>query len=166
MGDCVGGGAAYRGPMRHLLAALAAALAACSAAETPTRCTPGASVSCTCPGGGTGGQVCAADGSNYSTCACTTDAGTTDAPAADVVAMIDVVDAGGGTDTGPTDAGPTTDNPRCTPSTLATCATPGFGEGCWDLQTSNGQPLAQHCGACNRACTPLAPRCVAGRCTE
>jgi len=35
-----------------------------------TACTPGASVSCTCPTGSTGAQVCAADGSGYGACDC------------------------------------------------------------------------------------------------
>jgi hypothetical protein len=61
--------------MRHALALALLFVVACSSAPAPTRCTPGASVACVCPGIGTGAQVCAADGSSYGACACGVDAG-------------------------------------------------------------------------------------------
>ena len=75
--------------MRHLLAAMVLSVIACSATDPPTRCTPGAQVTCPCPGGGSGAQVCAASGDGYGACSCgTADAGADaaaigDAPAAD-----------------------------------------------------------------------------------
>lgn len=158
--------------MRHL--ALLLALAACSAAPAPTRCTPGASVACICPGVGTGAQVCAADGSSYGACACGVDGGgdaaedvtpAEDRPALDavaddrpdVVAAVDVVDASD-RQTPPTDDGR---DPGCPETAPRMCS----GGSCWNLQTSNGMVPALNCGACGVACPTSAPECVAGRCT-
>lgn len=52
------------------LLALALLLAACSPTETPARCTPNTTIPCTCAGGASSSQVCAADGAGYGTCAC------------------------------------------------------------------------------------------------
>lgn len=88
MGDCLrGGGAAYRGAMRHLALALVLLLG-CSPTEAPARCTPGVQVACACPGGAQGAQACAADGAGYGACACPeADAAVIDAPdAVDAIA--------------------------------------------------------------------------------
>jgi hypothetical protein len=53
--------------MTALVAAMT--LAHCSSA-TRSACAPGASVSCTCPGGAQGAQVCQSDGSGYEACVC------------------------------------------------------------------------------------------------
>lgn len=55
---------------------------------------------------------------------------------------------------------------RCTPSTLTYCGMEPVSPGCWNLDTSNGQIPARNCGACGRACPPVAPECVGGRCSE
>lgn len=142
--------------MRHLALLLALALvAACSSTDPPTRCTPGASVACTCPGGGTGAQVCSADGASYGSCVCGTDAGGVDAATAgDAVA----VDAPTSTDVAVPDV------PGCESrdgGAWITCAETTLGPGgCTDLNTSTG-----HCGACGRACANGAT-CTAGRCSE
>ena len=152
--------------MRHL--ALALLFVACSAGPTvaPRDCTPGATSACVCPGA-TGVQTCTAEG-RLGACVCA-DAGaqvdvvTSSSDAAlDAPAPSDRPEASDVADAPPADNGL---NPRCTPSTLATCASPGFGEGCWDLQTSNGRIPATHCGACGNACPEAAPECVGGRCT-
>lgn len=84
--------------MRYLALAFAL-LAACSSVETPSRCTPGASVACVCPGGGAGGQACAADGESYGACVCGVDAGTGPADAVDVALARDVVECSPGAST-------------------------------------------------------------------
>lgn len=68
------GRAAYRVAMRTTVA-LVIALAACSPATAPARCTPGMQIPCACPGGSQGAQACAADGEGYGACACVGDAG-------------------------------------------------------------------------------------------
>lgn len=78
--------------MRLALPFALALVVACSSAPAPTRCTPGASVACVCPGVGTGAQVCAADGASYGACACGVDAGgdTSVTPGADATSSADV----------------------------------------------------------------------------
>lgn len=138
------------GAMRHLLAALVL-LAACSPTEPPARCTPGAQVACACPGGGSGAQVCAADGASYSACAC--GVGDAGADAAVDAARADVVDA----------AGTLVDVPGCEAregGVWIVCAETTLGPGgCTNLATSTG-----HCGACGRACASGAA-CTDGRCS-
>ena len=56
-------------------------------------------------------------------------------------------------------------DPGCPASAPASCVSPGFGPGCWNLSTSNGMVPARHCGACNRECPAAAPECIGGRCT-
>lgn len=167
------GGAAYRGAMRHLLAALVLLLAACAADPViaPRDCTPGTTTSCACPGA-SGVQTCTAAGT-VGACVCPDGGGGVDAVAVgdgagadapaigdggaptDVVAVGDVVPS---RDVPPTDDG---GDPRCPPNAPAMCA-----EGsCWNLQTSNGMIPARHCGACNAPCPGTAPECVGGRCT-
>lgn len=168
MRACEGGwGAAYRGGMRHLLPALLLALG-CSSAPAPTRCTPGASVACVCPGVGTGAQVCAADGASYGACACGVDAGGgSDAsvtPGADATSGSDVVDVpvldAGGEDRGTVvdvvavaDAGPVM---------LCGDASVNVVEGTYLTSGTNGGRFA-NCGACGVLCAS-SQRCTAGAC--
>lgn len=165
-----GAGWAYRGGMRHL--ALLALLAACSAAPAPTRCTPGASVACVCPGVGAGAQVCAADGASYGACVCAVDAGggsdATVTPGGDVASGVDavavadvpVMDAGGGEDRGEVadvvavvDAGPVM---------LCGDASVNVVEGTYLTSGTNGGRFA-NCGACGVLCAS-SQRCTAGAC--
>lgn len=173
MGDCLrGGGAAYRGAMRHL--ALALVLLGCSADPViaPRDCTPGTTTTCACPGA-SGVQTCTAAGT-VGACVCPDggggadavavgDGGGADAPSTgDGGAPVDVV-AVGDVPSDAHDAAPTDDgrDPRCPSNAPAMCA-----EGsCWNLQTSNGMVPARHCGACNAPCPSTAPECVSGRCT-
>lgn len=155
--------------MRHLALALLFVVA-CSSAPAPTRCTPGASVACVCPGVGTGAQVCAADGSSYSACACGVDAGgdTSVTPGADAtsvdvaVAVVDApaLDAGGGEDrpaavdaVAVADAGP-----------VRVCgdASVNVVEGTYLSTGPNGGRFT-NCGACGVLCAS-SQRCTAGAC--
>lgn len=80
MGDCLrGGGAAYRGAMRHL--ALALVLLGCSADPViaPRDCTPGTTTTCACPGA-SGVQTCTAAGT-VGACVCPDGGGGVDAVA-------------------------------------------------------------------------------------
>ena len=63
------------------VAAMLALLAGCGSAVTAETCDPGTSRDCACPGGGTGTQLCAADGSEWGACDC----GGTDADADDTL---------------------------------------------------------------------------------
>lgn len=155
--------------MRHTLALLL--LAACSAAPAPTRCTPGASVACVCPGVGTGAQVCSADGASYGTCVCGVDGGgdaagdvtpAEDRPAAmdvvaedrpDVVAAADVVDAGAADVPAPQDVSPVR---------LCDDAAVNVIEGTYLSTGPNGGRFT-NCGACGVLCTS-GQRCTAGAC--
>lgn len=153
--------------MRALAALLLALVVACSSAPAPTRCTPGASVACVCPGVGTGAQVCAADGSSYGACACGVDAGggIEDRPAAmdvvgvgrpdvwmgtdpvplgdrpDVAAASDVVDAGAAADV----------DPRQTPACQA--VTQECDRRIVNVQTGERDGgVTYHCGGCGITC--------------
>jgi len=144
-----------------LLALLLALVVACSSAPAPTRCTPGASVACVCPGVGTGAQVCAADGSSYSACACG-------------------VDAGG--DTSVTPGGDTSVTPGADATSGADVAVAVVDAPALDAVTAEDRPAAvdavavcdantladpANCGACGVSC-PLranaAADCAAGAC--
>lgn len=150
--------------MRHL-ALLLAFVAACSSAPAPTRCTPGASVACVCPGVGTGAQVCAADGSSYRACVCGVDAGgdtsvtpgadatsgadvavaVVDAPALDAVTAEDrpaAVDAVAVADAGPVDAG------VCPNGTSAVCSGRSVNLQVGELDGG----IRYNCGACGHNC--------------
>ena len=56
--------------MRSLLIITILFLAACGTKPTTTVCTPGQQVSCACPEGAKGVQVCKSDGSGLGTCKC------------------------------------------------------------------------------------------------
>lgn len=159
--------------MRALVALLLALAIACSSAPAPTRCTPGASVACVCPGVGTGAQVCAADGASYSACVCGVDAGgdtsvtpgadatsgadvavaVVDAPALDVVTAEDrpaAVDAVAVADAGPVDARADVD-PRQTPACLA--VTQECDRRIVNVQTGERDGgVTYHCGGCGITC--------------
>ena len=153
--------------MRHLalLLALALAIGCSSAVDPPTRCTPGASVACVCPGVGVGAQVCEASGASYGACVCGADAGaewdappdapldaaTEDRPdvvgadlcvCPDVPAQADVVDAG--------------------PVRMCGDASVNLLEGTYLTSGPMGGTFT-NCGACGRACSS-AQRCTAGAC--
>lgn len=172
--------------MRHLALALALVVVACSSAPAPTRCTPGASVACVCPGVGTGAQVCAADGSSYGACACGVDAG----------GRVDAAEAGAGCVPGssafcscggipgamtcgpareygtcacdagsPTDivdvvdVGPPVDtDPRCAEAGAASTWCSGAAV-CVDTQSD-----PRNCGACGRRCDAPLTECFGGQC--
>jgi len=165
--------------MRNLLIAIVVATLACGSEPAPSCGAIGRSAPCACPGGAQGAQECGPLGV-WGVCACPdggsaeagADAG--DAPALEAAvdapaeAGIDAVsDASPATDSDGGDAAPTMDvAPGCRPEAPASCVTPGFGAGCWNLDTSNGQVPAMNCGTCGRACSAAAPRCVGGRCSE
>lgn len=149
--------------MRNLFAALVLLLAACSATDPPTRCTPGAQVTCPCPGGGSGAQVCAASGDGYGTCSCgAADAGGADvvtvgdAPTVDVVAPADRpappdVVAVGDAVADVVDASTADVDPRQTPECRAVTQT-------CDGRTVDVQRgerdggVTYHCGRCGNTC--------------
>ena len=152
--------------MRHLALALLFVVA-CSSAPAPTRCTPGASVACVCPGVGTGAQVCAVDGASYGACACGVDAGggTEDRPAAMDVVAVDRPDAWMGTDPMPledrpdvaaasdvVDAGSAADvDPRQTPACQA--VTQECDRRIVNVQTGERDGgVTYHCGGCGITC--------------
>jgi hypothetical protein len=62
---------------RAFLLSLGLLIALVAAACADDACTPGAQVSCDCPGGDEGVQVCAADGNSYEACSCNTGSGPT-----------------------------------------------------------------------------------------
>ena len=157
--------------MRALLLALV--LVACSSATPPTRCTPGASVPCVCPGVGTGAQVCAADGASYGACVCGVDASAADVAvgvdAADVVDVPpppsdrpDVVSAPDVVDVAEADAPDVVDVPRDLPPIPVdaldlTCgslygARCGFDMG--DLRCTDLRSDDMNCGRCGNVCPP------------
>lgn len=155
--------------MRHALALalLLVLVVACSSAPAPTRCTPGASVACVCPGVGTGAQVCAADGASYGVCACGVDAGggTEDRPAAMDVVGVDRPDVWMGTDPVPlgdrqdvaaasdvVDAGAAADvDPRQTPTCQA--VTQECDRRIVNVQTGERDGgVTYHCGGCGITC--------------
>lgn len=173
--------------MRAFVALLFALVVACSSAPAPTRCTPGASVACVCPGVGTGAQVCAADGASYGACACGVDAG----------GRVDAADAGSGCVPGssafcscggvpgamtcgpareygtcacdagsPTDivdvvdVGPRVDtDPRCAEAGAAPAWCPSGAGACVDLQSD-----IANCGACGTRCPAPFTECFRGSC--
>jgi len=149
--------------MHHIAALALALVVACSSAPAPTRCTPGASVACVCPGVGTGAQVCAADGSSYGACACGADVGGSDAAAEDRPAGIDVVavdrpDVRMGTDV--VDASMPADvDPRCVANGAASTWCPSGAGACVDLQRDPA-----NCGACGRRCNAPLTECFGGQC--
>lgn len=146
--------------MRALAALLLALVVACSSAPAPTRCTPGASVACVCPGVGTGAQVCAADGASYGACACVVDAGggTEDRPAAMDVVAVDRPDGRAGADV--VDASlPTDVDPRCVATGAASTWCPSGAGACVDLQRDPA-----NCGACGRRCSAPFTECFGGSC--
>lgn len=169
--------------MRHALAlALLFALGCSSAVDPPTRCTPGASVACVCPGVGIGAQVCEASGASYGVCVCGTDAGVDasaeDRPALDAVTedrpdvvgpdlcvcpdvppQEDVVDAGG---VDVVDAPPrpdVVDGGICPNGRTAVCD--GREVSLVNGVVDGGRNY--HCGACGRTC-PLGEFCVSCAC--
>lgn len=139
--------------MRHLFALAFVLTVACSSAPAPTRCTPGASVACVCPGVGTGAQVCAADGSSYSACVCGVDAGgdASVTPGADATSGADVAVAV--VDAPALDAVTAEDRPAAVDA-VAVC-------------DANTLADPANCGACGVSC-PLranaAADCAAGAC--
>ena len=156
--------------MRYL-ALLLALVVACSSAPAPTRCTPGASVACVCPGVGTGAQVCAADGSSYGACACGVDAGgdTSVTPGADVASGTDVAVAV--VDAPALDAGGAEDRPTAVdavavvdagPVMLCGDASVNVVEGTYLSTGPNGGRFT-NCGACGMAC-PMGNTCTVGKC--
>ena len=158
--------------MRYL-ALLLALVVACSSAPAPTRCTPGASVACVCPGVGTGAQICAADGASYGACACGVDAGgdTSVTPGADATSGADVavavrdvpaldavtaedrpaaVDAVAVADAGPVDARADVD-PRQTPACQT--VTQECDRRIVNVQTGERDGgVTYHCGGCGITC--------------
>lgn len=133
--------------MRHLALLLALALGCSSAVDPPTRCTPGASVACACPGA-SGVQTCTAEGV-LGACVCA-DAG----PSVDVVTR-DVVDAGAARDVPLRPA-----DPRCADRLTARdwCG-PDDGGACVDRQ---GDPM--NCGGCGARCSAPLTECFGGIC--
>ncbi len=133
-------------------------LAGCAGDPLPlTACTAGVQTACVCPGGATGAQRCAADGSAFGACECPDASSTTDVQQlADVVDVLerDVVDA-----SSPADVSDVVDTgPRCGAG-LTMC-----GGACAALQTD-----VNNCGTCGHVC-PLPPAaataaCAAGQCT-
>jgi hypothetical protein len=102
------------------IAALSPLSLGCSSSTTNGSCTPGASVSCACVGGGSGAQVCAENGT-FEPCQC------------------------GGTDAGPgADAGATSDDAAGVDAVSASCPAPFItcGDTCVDPATDPA-----HCGA-------------------
>ena len=144
---------AYGQGMRHL-ALLFALVVACSSAPALTRCTPGASVQCVCPGVGTGAQVCEADGESYGACVCGVDGG---AAADAVTAPRDVVAA---RDAGARGGPPRPADPRCADRLTARdwCGSDEAGR-CVDRQTD---PM--NCGGCGARCTGAISECFDGTC--
>ena len=165
--------------MRHALAlALLFALGCSAAVDPPTRCTPGASVACVCPGVGVGAQVCEASGASYGVCVCAGDAGVDasaeDRPAIDVLAedrpdvvgadlcvcpdvpaQADVVDAGG-VDAGGVDV---VDGGVCPNGRTAVCD--GVMVSLVNGVVDGGRNY--HCGACGNTCR-AGEFCVSCRC--
>lgn len=156
--------------MRYL-ALLLALVVACSSAPAPTRCTPGASVACVCPGVGTGAQVCAADGSSYGACACGVDAGgdTSVTPGADVASGTDVAVAV--VDAPALDAGGAEDRPTAVDAVAVVDAGPVMLCGDASVNTVEGTYLTSgpnggrftNCGGCGVLCAS-SQRCTAGVC--
>lgn len=170
----------YPAPMRHALALLFI-LAACSSAPAPTRCTPGASVACVCPGVGIGAQVCATGGESYGACVCgVLDAGddavaVVDAVAADVVAVVDATSADvvtedrpAAVDAGGVDVVDATAPPDCGAFyTFCPMGDAGLDRSCVNLANGNRRGQIElvntNCGACGRSC-PGGTICCGGRC--
>jgi len=155
--------------MHHIAALALALVVACSSAPAPTRCTPGASVACVCPGVGTGAQVCAADGSSYGACACGVDAGgdTSVTPGADATSGADVAVAV--PDAPALDAGGGEDRPAAVDAVAVADAGPVMLCGDASVNTAEGTLLSTgqwtNCGACGRSC-PMPLRCTAGACAD
>ena len=170
----------------RLVFALTLALAACGGetSPTPSRCTPGTFAACACANG-SGSRPCLADGT-YGGCSCPMpDAGAVDAMNAPDVPCGGLCGAGtvcesgrcvlvdaGTLDVSAADArdGASEDvDTRCpNPYYPSRCTVPEFGDGCFNLLTSNYNNIlpARHCGACSRQCPEAFPMCVQGRCTE
>lgn len=172
MGDCLrGGGAAYRGAMRHL--ALALVLLGCSADPViaPRDCTPGTTTTCACPGA-SGVQTCTAAGT-VGACVCPDggggadavavgDGGGADAPSTgDGGAPVDVVAVG---DVVPSRDVPTVDTPVGDAGPVMLCgdASVNVAEGTYLTSGPMGGTFT-NCGACGRACSS-GQRCTAGAC--
>lgn len=138
-------------------AAAVLVISACAGDPVPlTACTAGVQTACVCPGGATGAQRCAADGSAFGACECpdaaapdvlqladVVDVLERDVPAADLVTvdaqLRDVVDASSPADV--VDAGP-----MCGPGfTLCSGVCVGL-----DVDVNN-------CGACGHVCTTTLP---------
>ncbi len=110
---------------------------------------------CVCPGGGAGGQVCAASGESYGTCVCGVDGGAVDAARTDASARADVV----GTDAA-RDAGLRPADPRCADQiTRRDWCGPEDGGACVDRR---GDP--NNCGGCGARCTAPMTDCFDGVC--
>lgn len=155
MGDCLrGGGAAYRGAMRHL--ALALVLLGCSADPViaPRDCTPGTTTTCACPGA-SGVQTCTAAGT-VGACVCPDGGGGADAVAVADVLRADVVDAAP-----PRDVPLRPADPQCADRLTARdwCALSDGGGLCVD-RTSD--PM--NCGRCGARCTGALSECFDGVC--
>jgi len=157
MGDCLrGGGAAYRGAMRHL--ALALVLLGCSADPViaPRDCTPGTTTTCACPGA-SGVQTCTAAGT-VGACVCPDGGGGADAVAVADVLRADVVDAGAVEDR----AAPRDADPRCSAFAAARdwCQVADGGAGaCVDLTSD-----PNNCGRCALRCAAPMVECFQGEC--
>lgn len=143
--------------MRALLL-LAVFAAACAGDPLPlTNCTAGVQTACACPGGSTGAQRCAADGSGFGACMCEgVDAAVGDA-GADAVAVAD-----GGRDA---------------PDALGLDAAVGDAVAVGDVgiprdacprgDSSCGADYEQdprNCGGCGHVCPASAPMCHDGLC--
>lgn len=137
--------------MRALLL-LAMLAAACAGDPLPlTNCTAGVQTACACPGGSTGAQRCAADGSGFGACMCegvdaavgdvAADA-TQDAPRDGSALDVAVVDAAVGDVGIPRDACPRGDS-RC---------------------GVDYEQDPRNCGGCGHVCPASAPMCQDGLC--
>ncbi len=124
--------------MRHALAALVLAAACSSTSVAPRDCTPGQTVACDCPGGGSAVQVCGTDG-RLGACMCP------DAGAAEDQLEVDAAEDVAAADVVAPDASCGTGRVRC-------------GGACVDT-LSDGT----NCGTCGRVCG-TATRCESGTC--
>lgn len=153
--------------MRHALVLALLLALGCSSAPAITRCTPGASVACVCPGVGTGAQVCEASGESYGACVCGVDAG------GDAVAVVDA----GSADAGAVPDAPALDVVTAEDRSAAVDAVAVVDAGpvrvCGDASVNvaegtylNSGPMGgrfTNCGACGVLCTS-GQRCAAGAC--
>lgn len=176
--------ATYGHRMTSRLVAIAAILAACSSAEPLRACTPGAAVPCTCPGGGSGGQVCGTDGQSYGACVCADAGAPADVPGVDVVTLdalaadappadrIEADEPLSDARDAPADTAPSCASCPEVPGAITTCEGGACGWICrpgrnnCDANRENGCEVdttsdPMNCGGCRVTCPPPPPGMIA-----